>query len=75
MIVTSDSDQGRKSVVFNRNRRSRSVGRTGHVQAESAVNFVRPGIRIVTVKSNEQLDLQALHCIRERLVRQRTSIA
>jgi transposase len=31
-------------------------------------------MRFVTVKSNEQLDLQALHRIRERLVRQRTSI-
>lgn len=34
----------------------------------------RPTMRFVTVKSNEQLDLQALHRIRERLVRQRTSI-
>src|SRR5690606_2345261 len=31
----------RKSVTFNRNRRSRSVGTTGHVQTESAVNLVR----------------------------------
>ena len=34
----------------------------------------RPTMRFVTVKSNEQLDLQALHRIRERLVLQRTSI-
>lgn len=34
----------------------------------------RPTMRFVTVKSNEQLDIQALHRIRERLVRQRTSI-
>lgn len=34
----------------------------------------RPTMRFVTVKSNEQLDLQALHRIREWLVRQRTSI-
>jgi hypothetical protein len=31
----------RKSVTFNQNGRSRSVGKTGHVQTESAVNFVR----------------------------------
>jgi transposase len=31
-------------------------------------------MRFVTVKSNEQLDLQALHRIRERLVGQRTSV-
>ncbi len=37
-----------------------------------AVN--RPTMRFVSVKSNEQLGLQALHRIRERLVRQRTSI-
>jgi len=41
MIMTGDSGHGRKSVTFNRNRRSRSVGTTGHVQAESAVNLVR----------------------------------
>lgn len=34
----------------------------------------RPTMRFVTVKSNEQIDVQALHRIRERLVRQRTSI-
>jgi transposase len=34
----------------------------------------RPSMRFVTVKSNEQLDLQALHRIRERLVGERTSI-
>jgi transposase len=34
----------------------------------------RPTMRFVTVKSNEQLDLQALHRIRERLVGERTSI-
>jgi hypothetical protein len=46
--VTDDSDDHDrgfrpwpKSVTFNRNRRSRSVGTTGHVQAESAVNLVR----------------------------------
>src|SRR5690606_24856524 len=39
--MTDDSGRGRKSVTFNRNRRSRSVGTTGHVQTESAVNLVR----------------------------------
>jgi len=41
MILTGDSGQGRKSVTFNRNARSRSVGTTGHVQTESAVKFAR----------------------------------
>jgi hypothetical protein len=36
-IVTGDSGHGRKSVTFNQNGRSRSVGTTGHVQSESAV--------------------------------------
>ena len=40
-IVTEDSGQSRKSVTFNQNRRSRSVGTTGHVQTELAVNMVR----------------------------------
>jgi len=40
-IVTDDSGHGQKSVTFNQNRRSRSVGTTGHVQTESAVNLVR----------------------------------
>jgi hypothetical protein len=40
-IVTDDSGQSRKSVTFDQNRRSRSVGTTGHVQTESAVNMVR----------------------------------
>jgi transposase len=34
----------------------------------------RPTMRFVTVKSNEQLDLQALHRIREQLVGERTAI-
>lgn len=33
----------------------------------------RPTMRFVTMKSNEQLDLQAVHRIRERMVRERTS--
>lgn len=40
-IVTEDSGRSRKSVTFNQNRRSRSVGTTGHVQTESAVKIVR----------------------------------
>ena len=40
-IVTGDSGRGQKSVSFDQNRRSRSVGTTGHVQTESAVNLVR----------------------------------
>jgi hypothetical protein len=40
-IVTGDSGQSRKSVTFNQNLRSRSVGTTGHVQTESAVNIAR----------------------------------
>jgi GrpB protein len=39
--VTDDSGGQPKSVTFNQNRRSRSAGTTGHVQTESAVNFVR----------------------------------
>jgi transposase len=34
----------------------------------------RPTMRFVTVKSNEQLDLQAVHRIRERLVSERTAV-
>jgi hypothetical protein len=40
-IVTGDSGHGQKSVTFNRNRRSRSVGTTGHVQTESEVKMER----------------------------------
>jgi hypothetical protein len=40
-IVTDDSGGEPKSVTFNQKVRSRSVGTTGHVQAESAVNFAR----------------------------------
>jgi pimeloyl-ACP methyl ester carboxylesterase len=39
--VTDDSGRAPKSVTFNQNQRSRSVGTTGHVQTESAVNFAR----------------------------------
>lgn len=34
----------------------------------------RPTMRFVSVKSNEQLDLQAVHRIRERLVNERTAV-
>jgi len=42
--------------------------------AAIAEAVTRPTMRFVTVKSNEQLDLQALHRVRECLVRQRTSV-
>lgn len=35
---------------------------------------VRPSMRFTSVKSREQLDLQAIHRVRERLVRQRTAL-
>ena len=51
-IVTGDSGQSRKSVTFNQNLRSRSVGTTGHVQTESAVNIARntqdPGVNAIS---------------------------
>jgi transposase len=34
----------------------------------------RPTMRFVSIKSNEQLDLQAVHRIRERLVNERTAV-
>ncbi len=34
----------------------------------------RPTMRFVTVKSNEQLDMQAVHRIRDRLIAQRTAV-
>ncbi len=34
----------------------------------------RPKTSSVTVKSEAQLDIQALHCVRERLIRERTAI-
>ena len=40
--------------------------------AEAAV---RPNIPAVSVKSQEQLDLQAIHRVRERLVKEKTSIS
>lgn len=40
--------------------------------AEAAV---RPNIPAVTVKSQEQLDLQAIHRVRERLVKEKTAIS
>jgi len=35
---------------------------------------MRPTMRYVTVKANEQIDLQAVHRIRDRLVKERTSV-
>ena len=40
-IVTADSDRGGKTVIFNRNRRSRSLGIGGHFQSECAVTLAR----------------------------------
>jgi transposase len=34
----------------------------------------RPTMRFVTIKSNEQLDMQAVHRIRDRLIGQRTAV-
>jgi hypothetical protein len=48
-IMTGDSGHGRKSVTFNQNGRSRSVGTTGHVQSESAVKMGRNTHGAVTV--------------------------
>jgi transposase len=45
------------------------------VDAEAIAEAVRrPGMRFVPIKSPEQLDLQALHRVRERLVGRRTSV-
>jgi hypothetical protein len=49
----------RKAVTFNQNGRSRSVGTTGHVQTESAVNFVR-NTQLLAVVEN----MSGYHCIR-----------
>lgn len=46
------------------------------IDAEAIAEAVsRPGMRFVPIKTPEQLDLQALHRVRERLVARRTSIA
>ena len=45
--------------------------RDAHAVAEAVQ---RPTTRFVPAKTNEQLDLQALHRVRERLVSQRTSV-
>jgi hypothetical protein len=39
--MTGHSGHGRKSVTFNQNWRSHSIGTTGHVQSESAVKLTR----------------------------------
>lgn len=45
------------------------------IDAEAVAEAVsRPGMRFVPIKTPEQLDLQALHRVRERLVARRTSI-
>jgi len=42
--------------------------------AAIAEAVTRPTMRFVTIKSNEQLDVQAVHRIRDRLVAQRTAV-
>ena len=42
--------------------------------AAIAEAVTRPTMRFVTVKSNEQLDMQAVHWIRDRLIGQRTAV-
>lgn len=42
--------------------------------AAIAEAVTRPTMRFVTIKSNEQLDMQAVHRIRDRLVGQRTAV-
>ena len=42
--------------------------------AAIAEAVTRPTMRFVTVKSNEQLDMQAVHRIRDRLIAQRTAV-
>src|SRR5690606_3198066 len=70
--MTDDSGRGRKSVTFNRNRRSRSVGTTGHVQTESAVNLVRNAqLQLAVARyadSNESLS-DARRAVRARVPR------
>jgi transposase len=42
--------------------------------AEIAESVTRPTMRFVEVRTPEQVDLQALHPIRDRLVRQSTAL-
>jgi transposase len=53
-----------------------SKGQKNHFRdAEAIAEAVqRPTMKFVATKTADQLDLQALHRVRERLVRQRTGI-
>jgi transposase len=53
--------------------RGHTLAGVGDVEA-IAEAVQRPTMRFVATKSSEQLDLQALHRVRERLVSQRTGI-
>lgn len=45
------------------------------IDAEAAAEAVtRPTVRFVEIRSPEQVDLQALHRVRDRLVAQRTRV-
>jgi transposase len=51
------------------------IDATGHEHAEAIAEAVqRPTMKFVATKTADQLDLQALHRVRERLVSQRTGI-
>lgn len=54
----------------------RKVGKNDSLDAEAICEAVaRPTMRFVTCKSQEQLDTQALHRVRERLVKSRTALS
>src|SRR5437870_13826892 len=56
-------------------RRLGEARRTTSANAEAIAEAVqRPTMKFVATKTADQLDLQALHRVRERLVRQRTGI-
>jgi hypothetical protein len=61
-------------VAFDRIGWPLSVGIGGRIPSESAEAVQRPTMKFVATKTAEQLDLQALHRGRERLVSQRTGI-
>ena len=51
------------------------TNKSDYIDAEAIAEAVqRPRMRFVPIKTEEQLDLQALHRVRERLVSQRTGI-
>jgi transposase len=51
------------------------TNKSDYIDAEAIAEAVqRPGMRFVPIKSEEQLDLQALHRVRERWVMRRTAV-